>query len=132
AGVVPVLLHPDVVEDYVFGVLLHNLDGAQVAHGLGAFRKDQFDAAAPALREDLSFRNDPLVPMAVGAYRFSQEGLPASACVYVDRGRLRSPVLDLKYARRLGRKPTSIPGAMDTLFFEGPSPLSYEDALGSA
>jgi PmbA protein len=131
-GVVPVLLHPDVVEDYVFGVLLHNLDGAQVAHGLGAFRKDQFDATTPALREDLSFRHDPLVPMAAGAYRFSQEGIPASACVYIDRGKLRSPVLDLKYARRLGRRPTSIPGAMDTLFFEGGPSLSYEEALASA
>jgi PmbA protein len=132
AGVVPVLVHPDVVEDYVFGVLLHNLDGAQVAHGTGAFRKDQFGAGTPALREDVSLRHDPLVPMAIGAYRFSQEGVPAGECVYVDRGRLRSPVLDLKYARRLGRKPTSIPGAMDTLFLEGPPSLSYDDAVAEA
>jgi hypothetical protein len=46
-GVVPVLLHPDVVEEYVMGVLLHNLDGAQVAHGTGAFRKEQFGATTP-------------------------------------------------------------------------------------
>ena len=131
-GVLPVLLHPDVVEDYVLGVLLHNLDGPEVAHGTGAFRKELFGAATPVLREDLTLRTDPLVPMAAGAYRFSQEGLPAEPCAFVSRGRLVTPLLDLKYARRLGRKPTSFPAAMDTLFFEGEAPIGYEEALALA
>jgi PmbA protein len=131
-GVLPVLLHPDVVEDCVLGVLLHNLDGAQIAHGTGAFRMEQFGAAAPVLRDDLTLRTDPLVPMAAGAYRFSQEGLPARPCTFVDKGRLTTPLLDLKYARRLGRSPTAMPSAMDTLFLEGPSPIAYEEALAAA
>jgi PmbA protein len=131
-GVLPVLLHPDVVEDYVLGVLLHNLDGAQVAHGTGAFRKAQFGDAAPVLRDDLSLRTDPCVPMAAGAYRFSQEGLPSRPCTFVDKGRLATPLLDLKYARRLGLAPTANPSSMDTLFFEGPPSISYDDALASA
>ncbi len=131
-GVVPVLLHPDVVEDYVLGVLLHNLDGPQVAHGTGAFRKEQFGAAESVLREDLTLRTDPLVPMAAGAYRFSQEGLPARACAYVERGRLKTPLLDLKYARRLGRAPTAFPAAMDTLFLECEASIEYEHALSLA
>jgi PmbA protein len=131
-GVLPVLLHPDVVEDYVLGVLLHNLDGAQVAHGTGAFQKDLFGAAAPVFREDLTLRTDPCIPMAAGAYRFSQEGLPARACVLVDRGRLKTPLLDLKYARRLGMAPTASPAAMDTLFLEGPATTPVDDALASA
>jgi PmbA protein len=130
-GVLPVVLHPDVVEEYVMGVLLHNLDGAQVAHGTGAFRTEQFGASSPVLREDVTLRTDPLVPLAAGAYRFSLEGLPARACVYVDGGRLMTPVLDLKYARRLGWAPTAVPAAMDTLFLEGPPSLSYDDALAS-
>lgn len=132
AGAVPVLVHPDVVEEYVLGVLLHNLDGAQVAHGTGAFRRDQFGSGAPVLRDDLTLRSDPLLPLASGAYRFSQEGLPARACVYVDRGRLVTPLLDLKYARRLGLPPTSVPSAMDALFFEGEGTLHYDDAVGRA
>ena len=131
-GILPVLLHPDVVEDYVLGVLLHNLDGAQVAHGTGAFRKEQFGAAEAALRDDLTLRTDPCVPLAAGAYRFSQEGLPASACAFLDHGRLKTPLLDLKYARRLGLAPTASPSAMDTLFFEGPTPISFDDALAAA
>lgn len=131
-GFVPVLLHPDVVDDYVLGVLLHNLDGAMVAHGTGAFGKDQFASGATVLREDLTLRTDPLVPMAAGAYRFSQEGLPARPCAFVDKGRLKTPLLDLKYARRMGLAPTAYPAAMDTLFLEGPPPVSYEDALAAA
>jgi PmbA protein len=70
--------------------------------------------------------------MAAGAYRFSQEGLPASACVFLDRGRLMTPMCDLKYARRLGLTPTANPSAMDTLFLEGPEPVAYDEALASA
>jgi PmbA protein len=127
-----VLLHPDVVDEYVLGVLLHNLDGVSVAHGTGAFRREQFGSGAAVLREDLTLRHDPLVPMAAGAYRFSQEGLPAAPVTFIDQGRLVAPVLDLKYARRLGMAPTAAPAAMDTLFFEGPEPLSYDEALGRA
>jgi len=131
-GVVPLLLHPDVVEEYVLSVLLHNLDGTHVAHGTGAFRKEQFGAGAPVLREDLTLRTDPLVPMAAGAYRFSQEGLPARPCAFIERGRLVTPLLDLKYARRLGMAPTTAPAAMDTLFLEGAAPIAYDEALSRA
>lgn len=131
SGVVPVLLHPDVVEGYVLGALLHNLGGAQVALGTGAFRREQF-GGAPVLREDLSLRTDPLVPMAAGSYRFSQEGLPAGPCVFIERGRLVAPLLDLKYARRLGLPANAAPAAMDTLFLEGSPSLTYEQALSAA
>lgn len=131
-SVLPVLLHPDVVDDYALAVLLHNLDGTHVAHGTGAFGREQFRTGAQVLRGDLTLRTDPLVPMAAGAYRFSQDGLPARPSVFVDRGRLRSPLLDLKYARRLGMAPTSVPSAMDTLFLEGPPPMAFDDAIASA
>jgi len=131
-GTLPVLLHPDVVEEYVLAVLLHNLDGTAVAHGTGAFVRDQFGSGSPVLREDLSLRHDPLVPMAGGAYRFTQEGVPASPVTFVERGRLCTPLLDLKYGRRLGLAPTANPSAMDTLFLEGSGPLSYDAALANA
>jgi PmbA protein len=40
--------------------------------------------------------------------------------------------LDLKYARRLGLAPTANPSSMDTLFFEGPSPISYDEAIAAS
>jgi len=131
-GLVPVLFHPDVVEELFIAALLHNLDGAAVAHGTGAFRREQFEAGAPVLREDLTLRHDPLVPLAAGAYRFTQEGLPARRVTYVSAGRLVSPLLDTKYARRLGLSPTPAPSAIDTVFLEGPAPRPYETALAEA
>jgi PmbA protein len=132
AGLVPVVLHPDVVEDYVLGVLLHNLDGAQVAHATSAFRRDQFGSTAAVLREDLTLRHDPLLPMAAGTYRFTQEGLPARRCSFIEKGRLVTPLLDLKYGRRLGLPATPAPSAMDTLFFEGDGSLGDAAAIAEA
>jgi PmbA protein len=131
-GVVPVLLHPDVVEEYALGVLLHNLDGEHVAHGTGAFTREQFASTTPVFREDLALRNDPLRPMAAGAYRSTREGVPAAPLTLVERGRLVAPLLDLKYARRHGLPPNAGPAAMDTLAFEGPTPLDYEAGLVAA
>ncbi|HJQ98204.1 MAG TPA: metallopeptidase TldD-related protein [Candidatus Polarisedimenticolaceae bacterium] len=131
-GILPVLFHPDVVEELFVAALLHNLDGAAVTHGTGAFRREQFASRAVVLREDLTLRHDPLVPLAAGAYRFTQEGLPARAVTYVSEGRLVSPLLDTKYARRLGLSPTPAPSAIDTVFFEGPAPLPYAAAAAEA
>lgn len=128
----PVLLHPRVVEAYVLETLLHNLAGPTVFHGEGRFRREQFGAPEPALREDLTLRLDPLCPMKSGSYRFTTDGLPASRCTFIEKGRLARPLLDLKYSRRLGLPPTPPPLAMDTLFLEGPAPLELEQALERA
>lgn len=125
----PVILHPDVVEELVIDTLLHNLDGAVVAHGEGHFRWEQFGSEEPVLREDLTLRLDPLKPLRAGSYRFTVEGVPAAPCTYIDRGRLRTPIVDLKYARRLDVAPTPLPYGLDTVFLEGPAPLAEEEAL---
>ena len=131
-GLLPVILHPHVVSRYVVGTLLDNLAGSTVAHGEGHFRREQFGSDQPVLREDIGFRIDPLQPLKSGSYRFTTEGLPAAPCVFIERGRLVQPVLDLKYARRLGMDPTPLPSDPDTMFFEGRDSLSFGEALGQA
>jgi PmbA protein len=128
----PVLLHPAVVEEYVLGTLLENLAGAAVAHGEGHFRREQFGSADPVLREDIALRLEPLVPFSGGAYRFTTEGVPAARCSFIEAGRLVQPVLDLKYARRLGLAPTPLPLTMESLRLLGPRPLSLDEALDEA
>lgn len=128
-GVHPVLLHPRVVESYVLETLLTNLGGAAVFHGEGHFRREQFGSARPVLREDLTLRLDPLEPLKLGSYRFTSEGVPAAPCSFIDRGRLVSPILGLKYARRLGLPPTPLPYGLDTIHLEGPEPLDLDAAL---
>jgi PmbA protein len=130
AGEHPVILHPRVVEDYVLDTLLANLDGAAVANGESHFRREQFGGDEAVLREDLSLRIDPLQPLKSGSYRSSREGVPAARCRYIENGRLVQPVLDLKYANRLGAKPSAVPYASDTLFLEARSKPSLTEALG--
>jgi PmbA protein len=131
-GEVPVLLHPNVVEEYVLSTLLDNLDGSAVAHGESAFGAEQFGSGSPVLREDLCLRLDPLIPLRSGSYRISGEGVPARRVAFLERGCLETPVLDLKYARRLRRAPTPLPYAMDVLSFEGSPRIGLEPALASA
>jgi PmbA protein len=132
AGIGPVILHPHVVESYVIETLLDNLSGATVAHGEGHFRREQFGADHPVLREDLGLRIDPLERLKSGSYRYTSEGVPAGPCVFIECGRLVQPVLDLKYARRLGLEPTPLPSAADTTHLEGPPRLAFDAALDQA
>ena len=101
-GMHNILLHPNVVESYVLGTLLGNLDGATVVNGEGFFRKEQFGSEQPVLRDDLHLRLDPLQPMKSGSYRFTMEGVPAARYAFISNGCLTHPVLNLKYARRFG------------------------------
>ncbi len=128
----PVLLHPHVVERYALSTLLHNLQGSTIAHDEGHFRREQFGAGEPAIREDLSLRLDPLVPLRSGSYRFTTEGVPAARFTYIEHGRLRSPILDLKYASRLELEPTPPPYSMDTLHLEAASETRFDDAVRDA
>ncbi len=125
-GLVPVILHPKVVESYVMSTLLHHLDGATVAHGEGLFPIAEFGSGNPVLREDLGLSLDPLEPLRSGSYRFTAEGVPAAKCVFLENGRLLQPVLDLKYSRRLKRPATPLPYSMDTVHLTGPEQLDLE------
>jgi PmbA protein len=131
-GVHPVLLHPQVVRSYVIGTLFSNLAGARVSDGDGHFRREQFGAESAVLREDIGLRIDPLLPLRAGNYRYTIQGVPAAPCAYIERGRLIRPVLDLKYARRLDMAPTPVPSGADTLFFEGGSSMTPEEAMAHA
>lgn len=131
-GIHPILLHPHVVQSYVIGTLFSNLSGAGVSNGEGHFRREQFGSGVAVMRGDIELRIDPLLPMRSGSYRFTTQGVPAAACSFIEGGCLVQPVLDLKYARRLGMRPTPLPSGSDTLFFEGGEPLSETQAMAQA
>jgi PmbA protein len=132
AGKRAVLLHPAVVESWILAHLLWNLGGSAVADGEGHFGADDFGSGVPVLREDLDLRVDPLLPLRLGSYRYTPEGVPAERSVFVERGRLVSPILGVKYARRLGRAPTGLAHDSDTLLFSGAAPLELEAATAAA
>jgi len=129
AGTHRVLLHPRVVESYMLSTLMQNIDGSAVAHQESAFNRDDFGSDAPKLRHDIGLSIDPLQPYKAGSYRFTGYGLPAAPCTFVENGRLVQPILDIKYGRRLGLKPTPVPFGPDAASFGTPDRMAYEDAL---
>ena len=122
-GTMPVLLHPKVVESFLSTYLLSNLHGDRIHHGQSAFRMEQFGSQECVFAPSLSLRLEPSVPMDTGSYRFTTEGVPARTLGYVESGRLIEPILDLKYARRLGRAPVPGPLSSDSLRLTGGSAI---------
>lgn len=132
SGEQPVVLHPTVVKSFVLGALLHNLEGSRVAHGDGRFSREDFDRRARVLGDALTLRVDPLEPLRSGSYRVTTEGVPAERWTYIENGRLASPVLDVKYARRLELAPTAVPYSHDTLHLEGIPEIQPSEAWRAA
>jgi PmbA protein len=131
-GTMSVLLHPKVAESFLFSYLLANIHGDRIHHGQSAFRIGQFGSEERTFAPGLSLRLEPSVPMDTGSYRFTTEGVPARALAYVEDGRLVEPILDLKYARRMGRSPVPGPLSSDSLRLTGPRTLAEDEALAAA
>lgn len=123
------LLHPDVVSGWVIPSILHNLSGRAVARGESAFRIGDFREGTSCYGSVLGVEIDPLRPMHPGSYRFSAEGVPAARTVLVEGGRLRTPILDRKHARRFALPPTAIPLTTDSVVLSGPSRAREEAVL---
>jgi PmbA protein len=115
SGTMPVLLHPGVAEAFFSAYFLGNLSGERVWNRQSAYSIGQFRESALVAREDLSVRLDPHVPFGTGSFRFTSEGLASRRADYLAAGRLVSPVLDMKYARRFGLEPMSSPSAIESL-----------------
>jgi PmbA protein len=127
-GSMPVMIHPKVVDSLVSTYILGNLHGDRIHHGQSAFRMEQFGSPEHAFSPLLGLRLEPSVPMDVGSYRFTSEGVPARPVAYIENGRLLNPILDLKYARRLRREPVPGPAGSDSLRLTGPQAISEQEA----
>lgn len=105
----PVILWPTVVDDLIDHYLLRNLDGEAVAEGRSRFSADQFNRGYQAFRSDMQLYLDSTRPMGPGSYPCTAEGVPAGRVQVADKGKLVSPFLNLKYARRTSMEPTPTP-----------------------
>jgi PmbA protein len=118
SGTRTVVLHPDVAyalfSFYVWG----NLSGSAVFHGQSPFGIDAFRAGQQIARDDFSVHVDPWQPLGPASFRYTGEGVPSAPITYLDRGRLKQPIVDLKYARRLDILPTTPPGSERSIRME--------------
>ena len=109
-GTLQVLLHPNVAYSFFDFFVWGNMGGGAVYHGQSAWSRQDFADAKQVMREDIDVRIEPWKHLGPGAFGWTGEGVPSRPQPYIDRGRLVTPVLDLKFARRLGLSPVTPPG----------------------
>lgn len=130
-GTMDVVLEPGVVEGLFGHYMLSNLSGSNVASGQSAFAPGDFGSRRVA-RSDVSLYIDPLRHMHPGSYRSTREGVAAARLALVKEGVLASPMLDVKYANRLGLKPTPLAAGTASLVLDAPMTSEKEITLGES
>lgn len=109
SGTMRVIMSPSVVDSFIGHYIAFNLSGENVAEGRSRYEVRQFRGGEPALRDDMQVALDTAVPMGPGSYPCTVEGVASGRADLIKDGRLVTPVLNLKYARRCNMQPTPLP-----------------------
>lgn len=110
-GEMYVILTPKVFEAFLEHYLLSNFSGRLVANRQSAFAAEDFREEKKVFRDDLTVRIDGTRPYRYSSYRCTGEGVPTGRVDLIREGRLVTPVLTLKYAKKLEMDPTPLPVA---------------------
>ncbi len=127
SGTRMVVLHPDVAYSLFSYYVWGNLGGSAVYHGQSPFGVEDFGAGRQVFRDDLTVTVDPWVPLGPGSFVYTSEGLPSTPTTYIEQGRLRHPIVDLKYGRRLGLPPTTPPGSEHSVEIHAGNEISWSE-----
>lgn len=127
-GAQPILLTPFVAEAMLNKYVLGNLDGQRVLNGQSAFSLEQFSQHEAVFHPAFELAVDPLTPLSPGSYALTREGVPARRVSLVSAGRLQTPLLDLKHAKKAGLEPTPFPRGASSLRIGGPS-ASFDEVV---
>ncbi|HYH04748.1 MAG TPA: metallopeptidase TldD-related protein, partial [Bacillota bacterium] len=127
SGPVTLILPPDTFESLCSHFLLTNLYGSLVVNRQSRFTAEDFTGNRQILREDLDLVANPLLPYRSFSYICSAEGVPAKAQTFIKDGRLLTPVLNLKYAKKMGMEPTALLGG--GFFIKSRQPMPGWDEL---
>jgi PmbA protein len=127
SGPISLILPPDTFETLLNHFLLTNLSGSLVVNRQSRFSIEDFQQRRQVLREDLDLYIDPLQPYRAFAYNCTAEAVPAKRQSFIEKGRLITPVLNLKYAKKIGMEPTPIPAG--GFFIRSAQPMESWDRL---
>jgi len=128
-GMFSVMLHPNVAYSFFDFFVWGNMGGAAVFHGQSAWRREDFVNHAQVMRDDLTVRIEPWKHLGPGSFGWTAEGLPSQPQIYIDHGRLVTPSLDLKFARRLDLPPVTPPSNRHSVEFSARIDEPLEQAL---
>jgi PmbA protein len=126
-GPISLILPPETFEILLNHFLMTNLFGSLVVNRQSRFSVEDFHRRRQVLREDLDFYVDPLQPYRSFAYNCTAEAVPARQQSFIEKGQLLTPVLNLKYAKKIGMEPTAIPAG--GFFIRTSRPMESWDQL---
>lgn len=104
-----VILAASVVEQMMEQYILPNFAGQNVLEGNSAFTIEGFQAGEQVFGGGVSLLIDAMRPLEWGSYLVTAEGVPARKTKLVHEGKLKTPFLRVKDARRWGDQPTALP-----------------------
>lgn len=128
-GDMAVILLPGVLQSFINHYLLSNLRGSQVFNGRSAFTAAEFKQQASVLRSDMNLAIDTLIDYNQGSYISTFEGVSGGKKQLIHKGRLLSPMLDLKYAKLMDLEPTPVHGGTGSIQFYADEMDSFQELL---
>lgn len=109
--------------------ILPNFSGLAVLEGQSAFSRERFQNNELVFNQEITLVIDPLIPLERGSYLITVEGVPAKQTELVRSGKLQTPYLRMKDARRWHTKPTGIPQGTAGLYLTHREEKPWLEAL---
>lgn len=130
SGPLKLLFPPEMFEAFLGHFLITNLFGSLVVNRQSRFSSEDFLNQIPVLREDLQLRINTLLPGRSFSYPCTNEGVPGGEIVLIKEGRLQTPILSLKYGKKIGLPPTPLPAGGRGVFLEtGDKTRSWDNLI---
>jgi PmbA protein len=130
SGPVTLLFPPETFEAFLSYYLVTNLHGSLVFNRQSSYSGDDFKAQRQVLREEFSLEINTLLPFRSFSYPCSSEGVPGGAIRLISGGKLQTPLLNLKYAKKFGGVPTPLPSGGKGFFLKSEGKvLNWDDLI---
>ncbi len=130
SGPLKLLFPPDIFEAFLGHFLITNLYGSLVVNRQSRFSAEDFQNHSQVLREDLGLKINNLLPWRSFSYPCTNEGVPGGEIALVVGGKLQSPILNVKYGKKIGLPPTPLPAGGRGIFLEtGSKTLLWDDLI---
>lgn len=130
SGPIKLLFPPDIFEAFLGYFLINNLYGSLVVNRQSRFSIKDFQDHSQVLREDLQLEINNLLPWRSFSYPCTNEGVPGGKITLIGDGRLQSPILSVKYGKKIGLPPTPLPAGGRGVFLQtGSKILPWEKLI---
>lgn len=130
SGPLKLLFPPDIFEAFLGHFLINNLYGSLVVNRQSRFSIEDFQNHTQVLRDDLELKLNNLLPWRSFTYPCTNEGIPGGEISIIKDGCLQTPILSVKYGKKIGLPPTPLPAGGRGIFLRtGSKLLPWEELI---